>query len=169
MSEKFCAPGTHCPQCNPTDEATRMQMVYDWLSQTISGLEEDEGYVRLADVLAAIPNTGDDSLWFSGAEWQSIINEKNDLQERLETLRGEKIAIEGELARARQTIGAMENFARHPRCEDAEVAEWNHADCGDDCQSKAIEKLVCGELVCMVCGSDSGCAETHIPMFKRLP
>jgi hypothetical protein len=45
-------------------------------------------------------------------------NEKNDLQERLETLRGEKIAIEGELARARQTIGAMENFERHPGCED---------------------------------------------------
>jgi hypothetical protein len=47
---------------------------------------------------------------------------------------------------------------------DAEVAEWNHADCDDDCQAKAIEKLVC-----MVCGSDSGCAETHIPKLKRLP
>lgn len=45
-------------------------------------------------------------------------NEKNDLQERLETLRGEKIAIEGELARARQTIGVMEDFERYLSCED---------------------------------------------------
>ena len=29
---------------------------------------------------------------------------------------------------------------------DAEIAEWNHADCGDDCQSKAIEKLVCRDV-----------------------
>jgi hypothetical protein len=78
--------------------------------------------------------------------------------DRIEFGNGSKILVE-------QSDAPM----RGETLTDSEVAEWNHADCGDDCQSKAIEKIVCGELVCMVCGSDSGCAETHIPKFKRLP
>jgi hypothetical protein len=30
-------------------------------------------------------------------------------------------------------------------------------------------KCSAAPMTCMVCGSDSGCAETHIPKFKRLP
>jgi hypothetical protein len=72
------------------EHETMGQALHDWLSQTISGLEVDEGWVRLADVLAAIPQTGDDSLWLKGSEWQRLHAIEQRAQEAI--LSGNKVA-----------------------------------------------------------------------------